>query len=94
MGMGLSRSIRVYLCPERPNLTSYELGHYIIIISKPTFTKFPSMPGGRGQSIPGLVSESGQGLHFLRSGKPKEMVEVITDMRHASKICKNRTRLI
>jgi hypothetical protein len=52
------------------------------------------MPGGRGQSIPGMASESGQGLHFLRSGKPKEMVEVIADMRHASKIYKNRTKLI
>jgi hypothetical protein len=39
--------------------------------------------------MPESGSDSGHGLHFLRSGSPKEIAEVITEMRHASTICHN-----
>jgi hypothetical protein len=53
-----------------------------------TLTKFPSVPGGWGHSMPELVSNLGHGLHFLSSGNTKEIVDVTKDIRQASKIWK------
>jgi hypothetical protein len=51
----------------REHVTSTEI-HKV----NPTLTKFPSVPGGRGHSIPELASTSGHGLHFLCNGNTKE----------------------
>ena len=59
-----------------------------------TFTKFPSVPGGRGHSIPGLISESGHALHLLRSGNPNEITEVTRDIMQTSKICDNEHNIL
>lgn len=59
---------------------------------KLTLTKFPSIPGGRGHSIPGLVSKSGHWLHLLIRGSPNEITEVTTDIMQISKICNIRPK--
>lgn len=48
------------------------------------------MPGGLGHSIPESGPDSGQGVQVLKSGKPKDMIDVIREMKHASRICINR----
>jgi hypothetical protein len=50
-----------------------------------TLTKFPSVPGGRGHSIPEIASTSGHRLHFLCNGNTNE-----TPVKQLAQKCKMR----